>query len=75
MINVPDYTVQWKNYDNTILETDLNVTEGTTPTYNSATPTRSGYTFSNWSPTPAPIHADMDYIAQFTKNPTPITTK
>lgn len=68
-INVPDYTVQRKNRDNTVLETDLNVMEWTTPTYNWATPTRSGYTFSNWSPTPAPIYADTDYTAQFVELP------
>lgn len=64
----PNYTVNWKNYDNTILETDLKVPEWTTPTYNSATPTRTGYDFTWWSPTPAPIYADTDYTAQFVQS-------
>ena len=64
-INVPDYTVLRKNRDNTVLETDLNVMEWTTPTYNWATPTRSWYNFTWWNPTPAPIYSDTDYTAQF----------
>ena len=48
------YTVTWKNYNGTTLETDKNVTEGTKPSYNSAAPTRLSdgqynYTFAGWA--------------------------
>jgi hypothetical protein len=71
------YTVTWKNYDGTILERDLNVTYGTTPTYNGSTPTRpstyhsipwsywKSYTFSGWSPSISPVYGDQEYVPIF----------
>lgn len=66
------YTVTWKNYDGTVLEEDKNVPYGTTPEYNSATPTRpaSGrytYTFKSWDKDLAPVTGDVIYTATYTE--------
>jgi len=66
------YTVTWKNYDGTVLETDEGVAQGTTPTYDGATPTKpdseeKSYTFSHWSPAISPVTGDIEYTAQFTE--------
>jgi uncharacterized repeat protein (TIGR02543 family) len=48
------FSVTWKNYDGTVLETDENVEYGTTPVYDGAEPTRPVaspyiYTFAGWN--------------------------
>jgi len=65
------YTVTWKNYDGTVLETDTDVAEGATPTYDGATPTKPEddeytYAFSGWTPTVATVTSDATYTAAFT---------
>lgn len=66
------FTVEWKNWDGTLLETDYNVVKGTIPEYNGSDPTRptSGgiiYTWSGWDPTPTYIYSDKVYIATFSE--------
>ena len=71
---VSTYTITWNNWDDTELEKDENVTAGSTPTYDGATPEKAEdenytYTFSGWSPAIAPVSANVTYTAQFTATP------
>lgn len=72
------FTIVWKNYDGTVLETDEGVVKDTTPTYDGATPTKPAtaeytYTFSWWNPTVKPATKDQVYTAQFEAVPIPPT--
>ena len=76
------FTVTWKNYDGTVLETDNGVPAGTTPIYNGNTPTRPAtdeytYTFTSWTPSVSAITGDTTYTAQYsqTKNKYNVTWK
>ena len=64
------YTINWKNDDGTILETDT-VTHGVTPTYDGVIPTKTGvgkvYTFAGWTPTIVSATADATYTATYTE--------
>ena len=69
--DVAYYDVVWKNHDGTVLETDKNLTYGTNPEYNGATPTKPEdenftYTFNGWSPALEAVTGDVEYVAQFT---------
>ncbi len=71
---VETYTITWKNYNGTVLETDTNVAAGITPTYDGATPTKPStseyvYTFSGWDPKVVAVTGDATYTAQFTETP------
>lgn len=59
------YTVYWRNADNTLLETDTNVTYGSMPQYNGATPTYQGKTSSGWSPSISAVVGDVTYTATY----------
>ena len=68
-----DFTITWKNADNSTLRTDNNVLYGTTPSYGSV-PTQAAtaeytYTFSNWTPTVGPVTADATYTATYNQTP------
>ena len=65
------YTVTWKDYDGTILETDTEVLYGTIPTYNGNTPTKDKdaqytYAFNGWDKTISAIVGDITYTARYT---------
>lgn len=65
------YTILWKNDDGTLLETDENIELGTTPEYNSATPTKAStaefdYTFKGWTPEVIAAEENTTYTAEFT---------
>lgn len=64
------YTITWKNWNGTTLETDNNVKKGTTPTYDGVTPTRPDddeytYTWSGWDPEVVPATANQTYMATY----------
>ncbi len=64
------YTVTWKNWDGTTLETDQNVEYGTIPTYDGETPVRASsdstvYIFGGWSPSVDVVTGEVTYYAQF----------
>lgn len=64
-----EYTVTWKNYDGTILETDT-VLHGDMPSYDGETPTKPAdaentYAFLSWDKELAPVTEDVTYTAVF----------
>lgn len=71
IVSEETYTITWKNYDGSILETDTYVKKGTIPTYDGAAPTRHNdseykYTWSGWDPKVAEVSKDQVYTATFT---------
>ena len=82
------YTVTWKNWDGTVLETDIGVAKDALPSYDGATPSKAAdnyytYTFAGWNdgettyaPNELPAAtADVTYTAQFTTAPLPEVIK
>ncbi len=61
------YTVEWVDYDGTGIAFTKDVPAGTTPVFGGKTPTRTGYVFEGWDPTPAPITADTTYTAVYSQ--------
>ena len=71
--SVNTYSVTWKNWDGSVLETDTNVAYGSTPSYDGATPIKYGdaqysYVFTGWSPAIVPATENAVYIAQFSSS-------
>jgi len=62
---VRTYTVQWKNYDGSTIETDSNVPYGSTPHYDGSTPTYDGQTSTGWTPEPTTVKGDAVYTATY----------
>ncbi|MDY3762089.1 MAG: InlB B-repeat-containing protein, partial [Candidatus Onthovivens sp.] len=71
------YTIKWKNYDGTTLETD-DVKKGVLPTYDGPTPKRSDddeytYTWSGWDPEVVPAIENQTYVATYSYEKTAYT--
>lgn len=64
------YTITWVNYDETELEVDDNVLEGTLPTYDGETPTKPStddynYKFIGWTPNVEEANENKTYKAVY----------
>ena len=64
------YTITWKNYDGSILETDVNVAYGSTPSYNGVIPKKPttrdhSYLFKGWDKLIENVCGNQVYIAVF----------
>ena len=74
IVNAEDkYTVTWKNWDGTIIETDFDVEAGTMPTFDGDTAVlnreRDGefiYNFNGWDKSLVPVTEDTTYTATYT---------
>ena len=67
------YTVSWKDYDGTVLETDTDVAYGSTPSYDGETPIKEKegnkeYTFSGWTPAIDIVKGAATYTATYSEN-------
>lgn len=65
------YTITWKNYDDSVLETDTNIKKGEIPLYDGITPSKPGtneieYIFTGWTPEVTAADSDKTYIATYT---------
>lgn len=69
---VNKYTITWKDYDNSMLD-EQEVDYWATPVYAWETPTRTGYTFSWWTPDVAAVTWNAVYTATYEAEPEPET--
>lgn len=75
---VNKYTVTWKNWDGSVLETDTEVPYGTTPTYDGEDPTRAKtaettYKWNKWESEVLPVNGNQTYVAHFDESKTKYT--
>ena len=61
---IETFTIRFLDDDGTVLETQ-SFDYGTIPYYSKGTPTKEGYVFNGWSPTPYPANKDQDYKATY----------
>ena len=59
------YTVTWLDDEQNVLETDYDVLEGSTPSFDGDIPEKEGYYFVDWSPSVGPIYSDTTYKATY----------
>jgi len=69
---ITKYTITWRNWDGTVLDTE-EVEKDITPSYKGSNPTKTNdnaytYSFSGWSPTISKTVSDKEYVAQFNQN-------
>ena len=64
---VPTYQIRFLDWDSSVLQTMM-VEEFETPKYTGQTPTRTGYTFTGWSPEITEATRNQDYTAQYQRN-------
>jgi len=77
---VNKYTVTWKNYDGTVLETDENVEYGTLPSYDGEDPKRAKtaettYNWNLWDKEVVAVTGDVTYTAHFDTSKTKYSVK
>ena len=68
--NITTFSVDWLNYDGTVLETDANIPYGSMPHYDGEIPTRESddvfdYVFSSWDKELTPVTENTSYTAVF----------
>lgn len=68
-----EFTVEWKNYDGTLLQRDVAVPKGTVPEYTGNKPVRYDdethyYVFNGWDKEVKEVTANVTYTATFTQN-------
>jgi uncharacterized repeat protein (TIGR02543 family) len=70
--SVNQYTITWKNYDNSVLATSL-VNYGLLPSYSGSSPVKPNtsefsYLFSGWTPTIVVVSANAVYTATYSES-------
>ena len=69
---IDTFTITWKDYDGTVLETDSDVAYGAMPEYNGETPKRGDsanikYTFIGWTPEIDTVKGATTYTATYSE--------
>ncbi len=64
------YTITWKNYDGTVIETDERIPYGTLPEYNGSTPVKPQddeyrYEFADWDTAVSEVTGEKTYTATY----------